>query len=344
MGTQFSLIYDLVVGAVLLGMLLSGMKRGFASALVGLAAIFVAFICAITISSPLSEMIYTSFVQPSLDEAVAEAADDILDNVTLSELTELDFSRILVDGSSIEDIETEFSNSNSVTYDLSDVDLSKTGIADIDLTSIGIDADIDYTSLNGKTAEFSRSDIDRYGLGKMIVAQIISVQISDSEFIEAFDRFVGRLSENVPAFVESFYNGLHNGEISAVRKVILIMMTSKHTAKQAVIDGIIRPCFLIVTRTVIFCFIFFAVTILLSLIAYSLKIVNKIPLIGGVNVLAGGIVGLVQGIITVFVICIIVRVITVLSGGDVMFFNTATIDSTYVFKLFYDYKLFDLIN
>ena len=87
--------------------------------------------------------------------------------------------------------------------------------------------------------------------------------------------------------------------------------------------------------------IFFAVSVILSIIAKAMEFVNKIPLIGGLNVVLGGAVGLVQGLLTICVVCIVVRVITTLSGGNVMFFNNTAIEASYVFKLFYNY---DFIN
>jgi len=338
------LIYDIVIFAVFLGMLLSGMKRGFASAVVGLAAIFVAFVCAMTFSAPISEALYSAHLEPPLEEAVESVVDDAFDKLTLAELSDLDFDEVTVNGNSLVDLTPDYSSSNLYTYDLAQVDLSATGIAEYDLSAFGLSEDIDYTAVNGKTAEFTRTDIDRYGLGRMIVAQIIAVHLADTEYIEMLESFTDKVGEAAPIFFGNMSERIRNGDSGSVRSVILIMMTSELTAKEAVIDGMIRPCYSIASETLFFCIIFLVVAIALSVVARLLKIVNKIPLIGALNVLAGGIVGAVQGLLTIFIVCLIVRVITVLSGGNVMFFNNSAIEETLFFKTFYNYEFLNFID
>ena len=76
-------------------------------------------------------------------------------------------------------------------------------------------------------------------------------------------------------------------------------------------------------------------------IAAALKFVNKIPVLGGMNAVLGGAVGLVEGVITLCVVCIVARMIISLSGGNIVFMNEATIDSTLLFRVFYN---FDFLN
>ena len=341
MGTQFSLIYDIVVGAILLGMLLSGMKRGFASAVVGLASLAVAFICAMLFSGPITDKIYDVAAAEQIDKAVNSVMDEALENYTLKELSDLDYSMIIVDGVPIEELQHDFSTANLTTYDLSSVDLSKTGITEADLELFGFDKDEDFSSVSGKTAEFTATDLKRYGLGKMVVAQVIAVNVLDTDFYNTFKGFATKIGDAVPMFFGSMAEKLENGDTGAVRSIVLIMLNSEKNAKEAVVDGIVKPCFTIAVKSLVFCVIFFAVSVILSIIAKAMEFVNKIPLIGGLNVVLGGAVGLVQGLLTICVVCIVVRVITTLSGGNVMFFNNTAIEASYVFKLFYNY---DFIN
>ena len=94
-------------------------------------------------------------------------------------------------------------------------------------------------------------------------------------------------------------------------------------------------------NTVIFILIFLLVSVLLGVLAAALKAVNKIPVLGGFNAFVGGIAGLLEGLITVFLICIGVRLLVSLSGGNIMFFNEMTINSTFLFGIFYN---FDFLN
>ncbi len=344
MGTQFALLYDLAVAAILIGMLFSGIKRGFASAVVSLAAVVVGFICAMTLSQPISDKIYDRFVDEPINKTVNIAIDDVMEKLVMEGVEDLDYSLVRVNGVSVEDMHPDYSGTNKTLLDLTSVDLSETGIADVDLTKFGLHADMDYTNMDGKTAEFTMTDIDRYGLGQMIVAQIIAVNMKNSEYYRTFITFTDSVGEAVPVIFGNMADGIRHGSVDPMRSVILIMLNAPVNAREAVVDGIIEPCFTVAVQTLVFSIIFFGVVIILNLIAKALKFVNKIPLIGGLNAVCGGALGLVQGLLTVCVICLLVRVIVVLSGGNVIFFNNAVIDSTMVFDFFYDFEFLNFIS
>ena len=68
MGSQFAIVYDILIAVVLVFAIFSGAKRGFVSAVVGIAAVFVGFFCAMTqgdfagISRILSALNYAYFL------------------------------------------------------------------------------------------------------------------------------------------------------------------------------------------------------------------------------------------------------------------------------------------
>lgn len=344
MGTEFAIIYDLAVAAILIGMLFAGLKKGFASSVIGLAAVFVAFACAMLFSEPITDAVYVNFVEKPVEEAVNATLDDAAEAITLGDLSKLDYSRVKVSGVPVEDIEPNYTGTNKAMFDLSDVDLSETGIAQADLTAVGITADTDFTSVNAKTAEFTMTDIDRYGLGEMIVAQYISVSMQSTNAYRMFARFAQSVGQAVPLFFGDFSEEIVKGSVPAVRSVVLIMQTTAASAKEAMINGIVEPCCRIAVQTLAFGVIFIVVTIVLNLLARMLEFVNKIPLVGGLNAFCGGIVGAAQGLVAICVVCLAVRLITVLTGGNVMFFNNAAIEATFVFKYFYGFEFLNFIG
>lgn len=341
MGTEFSIVYDLVCAAVLIGMLFAGFKKGFASSVISLAAVFVAFACAMMFSAPITDALYVNIVEEPVESTVNAALDDAMEEFYLGDLSQLDYSKVKVGDVYVEEIKPDYTGTSKALFELSDVDLSETGIASADLTAIGIEKGIDFSSVNAKTAEFTMTDIERYGLGEMIVAQYISVNLHSSEIYKHFARFAQNVGKAVPLFFGDLSEEIVDGSIPAVRSVVLIMQTTSVNAKDAMINGIVEPCCRIAVQTVTFGVIFIVVTILLNLLARLLEFVNKIPVIGGFNAFCGGVVGVAQALLTICVICLAVRMITVLTGGTVMFFNNAAIESTYVFRYFYN---FDILN
>ncbi len=344
MGTQFAIVYDLAVAAILIGMLFSGLKRGFASAVVSLAAVVVAFICAMTFSKPISNWIYTEYVEQSVDKSVNIAIDEVMGGIVMNGIENVDYSTVRVNGVSVEDIQPHYSGTNKALFDLTSVDLSQTGLSEVDLTKFGITADTDFSDMNGKTAEFTMTDINRYGLGQMIVAQVIAVNMQNSEIYRTFIVFTDSVGEAVPMYFGTMSEQIAQGSVEPLRSIVLIMQSAHVNVRDAVIDGIVKPCFNVTVQTVAFAVIFFAIVLILNLLAKLLQLVNKIPLIGGLNTFCGGLVGLVQGFLTVCMTCLLVRVIAVMSGGNIIFFNNAVIDSTMVFRFFYDFEFMNFIS
>ncbi len=342
--TDFAIIYDIITVGLLVGMLFAGLKRGFASAIVSLAAVVVAFVCSMAFSAPIADAAYDRFAEQPIEQTVSTVIDDTVGAITLSSISDVDYSTIKVSGVAIEDIKLDYGGQNKVILDLSRVDLSASGITAEDLEGFGFSGDIDLSNVNGKTAEFTRTDIERYGLGKMIVAQVIAANIRNASSFDAIAEFAHGVGEAVPLFFGGMGDEIADGKASAVRSVVLIMQSSSASFKEAVINGIIEPCIKIFVQTLAFVVIFTVVLIVLNLLSRLLKFVNKIPVIGGLNSFCGGLVGLVEGVFSVFVVCIIVRLITILCGGTIMFFNAADIDSTFIFRVFYNFDFLNFIS
>lgn len=344
MGTEFAIIYDIVAVAIMIGMVFAGMKKGFASAVVSLVSVIVAFAAAMLLSGPISGAIYTGTVERPVKKTVNIALDEAMGAIKLEGIADIDYSAILVSDVPVADITPDYTGTNKAMFDLSDLDLSATGIDKLDLSDFGIPSDTDFSSVNAKTAEFTMTDIDRYGLDRMIVAQYIAVSMQKTVLYENFSDFAESVGEAVPMFFGSMAGDISSGSIPALRSVVLIMQDASVSIRDAVIEGIVEPCVTIAVQTVTFTMIFILVLIGLSIAAKLLKFVNKIPLIGGVNSLLGGLLGIVEGLVTVCMACIVVRLITTLSGGNVMFFNNAAIESTYVFRLFYDFEFLNFLK
>ena len=341
MGTQFALIYDVIIIAVIAGMTFAGAKKGFASVIVGFVAIFVAFFCAMTFSEPITDSVYCSAVEQPLESAVDEQLDAVMGGATLSGMSHMDYNMVIISGQHASVYPIDYAGTSKTVIDLSDMDLSRTGISNADLSLFGITADTDFSSVSGKTAEFTMAEIEQHGLGKLAVAQYLAVSAQSSEFFAGFLDYTKKIGNAVRSVFGGISDSIESGSISVIRNIVIKMVDGSASVKEAVINGIIEPYFKMAANTVIFILIFLLVSVLLGVLAAALKAVNKIPVLGGFNAFVGGIAGLLEGLITVFLICIGVRLLVSLSGGNIMFFNEMTINSTFLFGIFYN---FDFLN
>lgn len=344
MGSQFSFVYDIIVAAVLIMAVFSSARKGFVSTVVGLAAVVVGFICAISLCGPLGNLAYDSFVEKPLSEAVSSTLDESMGSITLGSVSSMDFDEVKVSGTRVADIVPEYSGTNKAVFDLSLVDLSGTGVDSADLTRFGFKTAEDLSVLNGKSAEFTRSDIDKYGLGKLVTAQVIAVKLLDTPMYDQISGYVNVIGQTIPAIFGDTADSISGGNAAAVRSLVLIMIDTSSSVKDAIMDHMIRPLFTVAVQTVIFVILFAVVSIVLAIIANVLKIVNKIPVVGGMNMFLGGCAGLVSGLLSVFVICIVVRFLISLTDGSVIFLNEMTINETSIFRYFYDMSILNFLN
>lgn len=341
MGTQFAVIYDVIIIAVIAGMTFAGAKKGFASVIVGFVAVFVAFFCAMSFSEPITDAIYRSAVEQPLETAVDEQLDAVMGKATLSGMSHVDYEMVMISGQHASVYPIDYAGTNKAVVDLSDMDLSRTGISSADLSLFGIPADTDFSSVSGKTAEFTMAEVEQYGLGKLAVAQYLAVNAQSSEFFAGFLDYTDKIGNAVPFVFGDISNSISGGSVPALRNIVIKMADGSASAKDAVINGVIEPYFKMAVKTTLFVVIFLVVSVLLGVLAAALKAVNKIPVLGSFNAFVGGVAGLLEGLITVFIICIGVRLLVSLSNGNIMFFNEMTINSTFLFGIFYN---FDFLN
>ena len=344
MGSQFAIVYDIIIAAVLIFSLWSGARKGFVSTVVSMAAVFVGFLCALTFSSPAAEWVYSSAVEKPVSEAVSSAMDESMGKITLSGLSDMDYSSIKISGTPVGEIVPDYAGTGKVIFELYDVDFTGSGLEDADLGMFGFDGTEDFSSMNGKTAEFTMSDINQNGLGRLVTAQVIAVKLQQSDSFGGITEYTDAVGGALPNLFGGMSQEISSGEMSAIRTLVLTMMNSSASVKSAVIDNIVRPTFMLAAETVFFIVIFIVVSALLGVIASVLKIVNKIPVIGKLNGFLGGCTGLIKGLLVVFVICIIVRFVVNASGGDAMLLNETAIGSTYLFRFFYNFEFLNFLT
>lgn len=111
-------------------------------------------------------------------------------------------------------------------------------------------------------------------------------------------------------------------------------------AAEDICNVVVRPLAINVIKLILFILVYMIVRVAVGLVGKLLKCVNSIPIAGTANKLFGGIVGFVQGTVTVFLIALIMKVIISISSAEMLFINTETINKTHIFRIFYNNHLF----
>lgn len=102
----------------------------------------------------------------------------------------------------------------------------------------------------------------------------------------------------------------------------------------------VKPIVLSFVRYLLFIICFIILLIVLKIVIKMIcKVVDIVPIISGANKFFGGIIGLAQGILLIFVLVMAIKLWVGFSSGDMLFFNSETIEKTKIFKQIYNINL-----
>lgn len=144
------------------------------------------------------------------------------------------------------------------------------------------------------------------------------------------------LSDKVPSFIiEPLIQDTANKVDECNNLIVTLIKGEEATADYFEAKYLREPLVNIVT---IFTFIilFLIVLVATRFVANRLEEANSIPVLGKVNSLVGGVLGLAEGLVIVFIISLIIKLIISIGNGEMVLFNEDTIEKTKVFKQFYE--------
>lgn len=342
MGSQFAIAFDIISAAIIVLMFFAGWRRGLTNMVLGLASAVVAFTAAVLLSTPISEKVYNDYIEAPLTEKIEEAVDGSLSSLSLDSFSDMEYEGVYISGTAADKIEPEYSGRDSAVIDLTNVDISTIGLTSEDLEFLGLEPTFKLSSVNMKTAEFKRAEVEKEGLGKLAVSQFIAINLIKKGDLKDFNKFIELVDRYIPG--KKMQISSESITVSYVRKFVLGMLNSRAALTDTVMTDFVRPNCVIVIRTVAFVLIYIVVFAIMRFIATASKLIDKIPVIGGVNSLLGGIAGAVEGILIVFIFCLATRLVVSLLDGDVMIFNQETIDKTFLFKAIYDFNFLNFLT
>lgn len=105
------------------------------------------------------------------------------------------------------------------------------------------------------------------------------------------------------------------------------LMQEGCTLSEALVEVILQPLALSLLEAIAFLLIFIGVNLLVKLLIRASRLFNKVPLVGGVNRFFGGVCGLLEGLVVLYVIGIILRMGAAAAGPD-SFITTQLLQQT----------------
>lgn len=295
------------------------------------------------ISNGVSGWIYDSFISKPLEQTISTSINDALGDNVVTQIGKIDMEKAKINGKSIDSLELKADKAGKVTVNLGNVNLSNTGISKVDLTSFGVDKNIDYSNINLGSVQIYESDIEKYGIENMILTEVLAQNIKNSEVADSVNEIIDKVGETVPALdlkgktIEDIDSGMINS-------VVVSVVQSSGNPGKAVLDNVAKPIVLVPLRTIIFVVLFILIFIILSILIKATSVINKLPLIGQLNSLLGGVAGLLQGLVIVFIVVIIAHMAVELTNNTLIFLNDMTINKSFAFSKIYNFSFLDFLN
>lgn len=342
MGTHFFWFFDAAVIVLLLIFVFKGIHKGFVSVIVSLVAMIVAFAAAMPFSGAIADALYDNMIKDAVSDEINEQINNVFDNTVVAKLNKVDMSSAKINGMRLSEINTQTDSAGKLHLDLSRLDLTGTGIEDIDLSALGFSEEYNYASVNLGSIEISSTEKEKYGIEKIILSSVIADNISNGTSFGIISNAIEEMAQALPSFMSEISESLSaNEKINDV--VISILDAETDDYAEAITDNVVKPVVLVPMRALIFMILFVIILVVLNFLAKLMKGINRIPLIGGINKLLGAAAGFVQGAIVVFLVCIFVQVVIALSNNELIFLNTMTINESYIFRKIYYFEFLDLI-
>ena len=343
MGTELFWFFDLAVIALLIIFLYKGFRKGFVSILIGFVAMVVAFVIALPISGAVADGIYNNVVKNAVSDEINSKLESVLSDSVIRDLKNVDMKKAKINGKELSSVTFTPNNMGMITLDLTKLDLSETGIDKANLSAFGIDGEnVNYSSVNLGSVEITANERETYGIEKMILASVLTDNILKGEAFSAINEALDKMSDHLPSFMSDIADSVSSGDKEMIHKIMLCAInTDTGSLSEAITDSMVKPVLLVPMRALIFLVLFVIIVLILNLAAKMLKGINHIPLVGGINKLLGAAAGIAQGAVVIFLVCIFVQVVISLSGNELIFLNTMTIDKTFLFQKVY---YFDYIN
>jgi hypothetical protein len=344
MGTEFSWFYDLLIIIIVVGVTFRCFKRGFVSTIAGLITVIASFALALFLSSFLANMIYSNFIRTRAIDYIDKSLENIVNAEQLDMLPGLDLSQIIINEISqsgeiirstpLTEIPQTLDSAGKIDLNLSSVDISNTGIDRFNLSFLGITPE-ELDSVNAGKATITAAELAGNEFEPLVLAKLLTNTLRNSPEYNEITNTASIVGDFVPQISGSF----SGSAADAVTQLLVTIIESGNLGiTTALVDNLIAPVIIIPLRTLIFFILFAIICLVASYFVRKLAIINRIPLVGGINSFFGGVAGLFKSAVIILLVCISLNILITITGNNIIFINTMTIEESFIFKYIYNFE------
>jgi uncharacterized membrane protein required for colicin V production len=345
MGTQFFWFYDLLLVGILVGITYKCTRQGLVAGVTNFIGMLLGFAIALGISAPAASYVYDRFMAPGIIEQITymsehEQTDDSA-RAAFETLRNIDMQHAVLNHTPTSSFLNREENlpqeGETLMLAVNVVDLSETGVSDGDLSFFGLDAQFDLIYVNVGNIDITAAERAAHNLEDIILARTISFamqnhRISDSP--EMHETLTRNLTDTVPGV-----SRMAQGSTDLVASLLLDIITGTNDANDlttAININMVRPKTILPFRLLFFAIVFALISIIVSAVSSATHFIEYIPLVGRINAVLGGVMGFALAIVVIFMVTVTVSVIISLTGDNIIFINTMTVERTMIFRHVYN--------
>lgn len=168
-------------------------------------------------------------------------------------------------------------------------------------------------------------------LSKPINDRIVNT-INNSLSAGGINRATYDLSHILPDWLAK---GLLNGQTLPETTVNMLNQNNIEGAAGSITVQVVKPVVVVILSLSLFFIIFLVLRFLLHYIFKITGVIRKMPVVGTINGLLGGVLGVAKAALYLIMIAVLVWIIIIFTSDSLPYLNTDTVNNTNLFLLFY---------
>ena len=187
-------------------------------------------------------------------------------------------------------------------------------------------------------------------LAGMIFDSMVRPWLTDmvhTQVLEAGVQDIQSAVAGLYASLPSMFSGMLNMIFGSQEELVSQLQSSMNGDIAATLSNLLAdamaPFVTMLIGSLLFILFFILCGIVLRIIDKVLISVRHLPVVGSLDGVLGGALGIVQALIVVVLCALAVRVLISLSSNEWTWLNTQVVDSTYLFKYFYHFSFIDVL-
>lgn len=171
----------------------------------------------------------------------------------------------------------------------------------------------------------------------------IEVSFEPAEIYEKTEDVILKATEEMPDFISTKVRELasDSGIVNKIKSTSAL--TSKNTA-EIIEEQIVRPLATFLIRVAAFIVLLMILLVIVKAAAKSLRLINKLPFIGGANKAVGAVFGLLSGLLSAVIFIYILKTAALITENKIPVINDSDISQSITIGYIYNSELPYLLN